>query len=159
MKLATLTGIGNAWERVIELSARASAGRVALYHLPQSGAKFTGAGKAHSKPMPCDFIGTLRGGRGLFFDAKSTLAPNRFNYSAQHVHDHQRAFLVRMGEAGAAAGLLVEARDSDIQAVCWINWTLLKTDEPSVEWADPRVHWLPWITQGTFGWELPERMR
>lgn len=127
---------GKAFESLIYKSS----GRVILLErLPASGSKCIGPGKFINQPVCCDFAGTVIGtGRAFFADAKSNKEPKRFpmgNWTK--VHDHQRAFLVAQGKAGALSGLLVESSASG--DVYWLDWKHLDGREPSILWTDERL--------------------
>jgi penicillin-binding protein-related factor A (putative recombinase) len=60
-------------------------------------------------PGPCDFDGeVVANGRRLILDAKETAKPQGFYLC--DLPDHQRAYLMRHGGAGAVAGLLIHAK-------------------------------------------------
>jgi hypothetical protein len=98
------------------------------------GMRHIGGGRTVPVPGPVDFMGTLAG-RSLVFDAKQCARKTRFNLGDRTmVKPHQRERIIRHGEAGAIAGLLVEATAFGLYL--WLDWRYLKHDVASIPWDD-----------------------
>jgi penicillin-binding protein-related factor A (putative recombinase) len=110
MKLAnSRANRGRPLERLIEQSAALS--RLVVLEKTAPRAVRTKNGWVNL-PGPCDFDGEVIGsGVRVVLDAKETAKPQGFYLS--DLPDHQRAFLVRHGSAGAVAGLLIHAKATD----------------------------------------------
>lgn len=130
------TKIGSSFELLILASQR---NVVRLEHLPQCGAKFIGRGRVIKQRMPYDFSGVVVGKRwAIAFDAKACHNVTLFPVGARdHFPEHQRAALIRQGEGGAVAGLMVSAELH--RTVYWLDWRFLQAREPSIRWDDPRL--------------------
>lgn len=81
---------------------------------------------------PCDFFGTVkRTGRAIVFDAKHCNRKSSFDANGKKVLPHQVRELIRHGEAGAIAGLLV----MDWQGrLYWVGWQKLISRPASYRW-------------------------
>jgi len=112
------------------------------------GFKYIAGGKTVPQRGPVDYVGTVVGsGRAITFDAKQCDQATRFPVGNDtHFPEHQRQFLIRQGEAGAIAGLLVEATHEKVRQYLWLDWRHLLTREASVKWDDPR-----WVRCGDTG--------
>jgi hypothetical protein len=98
-----------------------------LYQIPQ-GARRVKGGDLQAIRTPFDFSGAIKPiGRGIFFDAKHIASTDKhlsFHIGPPLVKSHQITALVRMGEAGALAGLVVSCGPSgDIR---WLDWRHLR---------------------------------
>lgn len=106
-RLITPQRAGANFQKVIVASATVASG-VRIRELPPCGARFIKGGSILQE-IPCDFIGVVAGGgRGLFFDAKSTEGDGLDVYNPKIIKPHQEQFLMTMRDAGAIAGFLVE---------------------------------------------------
>lgn len=112
---------------------------MSLEHLPRNGAKHI-RGKSGPKlvltKIPCDFVGSIEGGRAIFFDAKVSGNDTGFSLHDNHVPRHQREFLAGQGRMGALSGLLIEATSPQIGRWYWMSWERLVTTSKSVSWDD-----------------------
>jgi hypothetical protein len=97
-----------------------------------NGVRWLPGGKTIPVKSPVDFSGTLDGGRHIVFDAKECALPDYFEVNAAKVAAHQIAELVRHGQQGAVAGLLIEATAHG--TLHWLNWTRLVDCPPSLRW-------------------------
>lgn len=61
-------------------------------------------------PVAADYAGTLRGGRGVFFEAKSVEHDTRFEF--RNITDEQRRELAAHAELGSLVFVYVERRDA-----------------------------------------------
>lgn len=131
------TRIGNAFTRLVELSAQRS---IFLVPLPPVGGKFVGR-EMIRQPMPCDHIGWFKAtGQVICWDDKSCAVKSGFAIGNENiVKPHQRRFLIDAGRNGAISGLLVQATHMDVQLVVWLPWRLLETHERVIHWDDPRL--------------------
>lgn len=121
---------------------------VRLLRLPDCGGSYkrnrvSGSPELRHQKMPCDFAGTVRSGplRGTAFyaDAKRCAIKTGFDvHNRSTVKPHQREELELQGDAGAIAGLIVEATHPEVAGVYWIDWRLLK-ERSRLAWSDPRV--------------------
>lgn len=94
---------------------------------------------------PVDFVGVVCGtGRAICFDAKQCALKGGFPIGNKKlIPKHQREYLIRQGNAGAIAGLLVEASHPSQQAFYWLGWRFVLHHECSVPWkADGVWVWL-----------------
>lgn len=138
---------GDAFESVIMASVRDREGQVVkLKDLPKCGARFHGPGTAHPLPICCDFVGTVVGpGTGIFFDAKSTEDAYGFPLNDEKsLKGHQAEHLFEQREAGAIAGILVEARH--LGQYLWLDGKHLGRGRAYIAWHDPR-----WVKLGATG--------
>lgn len=121
---------GKSFETVILASQRDV---VRLERIEQA-AKRIGKGRMIPLKSPCDFTGTVVGtGRAITFDAKVCDLANRFPCgNRDHVPAHQIEHLIRHGEAGAIAGLLIWATKRC--RYFWMDWRFL-SKSPSLEWS------------------------
>ena len=120
---------GEGFEDVVMAAALRAIELLELERLPKCGARFVGKGRIHHQPIPCDFIGATRSGRGIFFDVKH-IGPGVGGLrllDERIVKAHQRTFLHRMSAAGAIAGLMIE-HEGD---VLWLDGGYL------ANWATP----------------------
>jgi hypothetical protein len=121
------------WSAFEELCRLSVGQRVELLRLPPCGGRFVGK-TLHPMPICCDIAGTVRGsGRSFVSDAKSSSEERRVPLGNRgFVSERLRDEIIRQGEAGAVAGLLVEWRTARL--VYWASWAVLKDDRPSVPW-------------------------
>jgi hypothetical protein len=97
-------------------------------------AKRIGGGKLIAKRGPCDFSGTLDGGRHITFDAKEGSEKNLLETRESHLPEHQRYHLVAHGMAGAVSGVL--ALNTNTDRLHWLDWRRLIVRRPSFQWSD-----------------------
>jgi hypothetical protein len=130
--------------KVLESTIVASvAGLIVLDHHGHEAKRLPG-GRMVAKRGMVDFTGTIRPhGRGIRFDAKTCGLVRSFPIgNVDHFPRHQRDNLIRHGEAGAVAGLLVEATAlGEFRWLGWQNIDDIKT--PSLAWDDVR-----WVVLG-----------
>lgn len=79
---------------------------------------------------PCDFVGEFRvdpwKGRAVWFDAKTCADPHRFPLAEwARKRPNQKFCLLHHGEAGAVAGLLVEATKWKGGRFLWLGWEFI----------------------------------
>jgi hypothetical protein len=112
--------------RSSELAARQALVRyVALLNIPRLGARVCRAGLLPTS-VACDLCGTIVGtGRAFVCDVKHCLEPDRFTFS-KYVKLHQLVELNSQGNAGAVAGLMVEAAHESRKCWFWIDWQHLQ---------------------------------
>ena len=113
---------GSNFQKVICMSAAVAGCPIVLTELPSCGARFVGKGRIIREPMPCDFVGAVRGtGQAIHFDAKR-LGPDYATIplnNAKMFEVHQIMHLVRLADAGAIAGLLIQS--DRIGRYCWFS--------------------------------------
>lgn len=141
--------------KALEQAVLASAGRWMRIRKMGAEAKWLGskeefdpkAGKMVKRPIitqkkgPVDYIGTIRGGRGIHFDTKQCDLVTRFDVGNEdHFPTHQRRHLIDHGEFGAVAGLLVES--TSLKRFYWLDWRSLLTPDKSMPWHDGRLLYL-----------------
>jgi penicillin-binding protein-related factor A (putative recombinase) len=132
--------------RALERTILASQSLVTLVKVPH-GMKYLRGGKTVGVKTLTDFAGVVKGtGQGIFFDAKMCELKNGFPIgNRSHFSEYQRQFLIRMGAAGAIAGLLVECKAHQMYA--WLDWTTLeKCRAPSLAWDAAGWRWLGMTT-------------
>lgn len=123
---------GKSFEEMILASQSPST--VLLTKIPLSARRIRGREMVACRG-PCDFLGMyVPTGRMVIFDAKSGKGDNRLETREAHFPLHQRAQIIRYGEAGAIAGLMAES--STNQMVYWCPWTMLIVPRPSIPWAE-----------------------
>ncbi len=129
---------GSSFQKAVQASLAIPACPLVLTELPSCGARFVGKGRIIRLPIPCDLVGCVRiSGRAFHADAKS-LGESFATFpltNHEMVEPHQIAHLVRMGQAGAIAGLIVESKRRD--CVLWLDWEYLSCEE-RIPWNDPR---------------------
>jgi hypothetical protein len=133
----TATRRGNSFERAARVVIER---HVELAAVPRMGGRMIKGGKMIADKAPCDFVGAIRGTGQLFIaDAKSCSLRTRFDYC--QIEDHQRDELIRLGMAGAIAGVIVEASAVDFCRCFWIDWRVLAADinASSIAWTDERL--------------------
>jgi penicillin-binding protein-related factor A (putative recombinase) len=110
---------------------------IAIEKMP-TGAKYIG-GEWRPIASPVDYVGTVCGrGLAIVFDAKQCLLSVSFNVgNRDHFPEHQRQFLMRQRDAGAIAGVLVEATHPKVAAYFWLDAIHLRQQIPSIRWDDP----------------------
>lgn len=145
---------GSNFELAIMGSAAVSP-HVILYALPKCGARFTGPRESHALPMPCDFIGAVKGtGRAIVFDAKSCNDVYGIDLAnPKIVKPHQARFLLNMDECNAVAGLLVECKRR--MEYRWLPGSYLVAARTFMAWHSPA--WLilgPVTRHVDFGWTV-----
>jgi hypothetical protein len=116
---------------------------IVLDHHGQEAKRLPG-GRMVAKRGPVDFTGTVcANGLSIRFDAKKCDLVHRFPIgNLDHFPAHQRVSLIRHGEAGAIAGLLVEA--TALGEFRWLGWRAIAAiTAPSLPWADER-----WVVLG-----------
>lgn len=127
---------GSVFQRVIQASLSRPYCPLVLTELPPCGARFIGRGKIIRLPMPCDLVGCVRAsGRAFHADAKS-LGDSYATFpltNREMIEPHQIAHLVRMGQAGALSGLIVESKR--IAQYLWLPWIFLSGRE-RLDWDD-----------------------
>jgi hypothetical protein len=85
----------------------------------ENGMKRVGGGKSFAVKQAVDYFGTFVGGRSLVFDAKHSRDAS-FDFSNEKVMKrHQIEAIIRHGQAGAVAGVLV---DSMRVGWLWFSW-------------------------------------
>ena len=109
----------------LERTVIASQGRtVRLVKVP-TGCRWVGS-KLVPQKAPVDYIGVVTAtGRGIFFDAKESKSKTSFSLHPSHVAPHQAMMLRLMGEGGAVAGLLIEAKHPELKRYYWLAWNHL----------------------------------
>jgi penicillin-binding protein-related factor A (putative recombinase) len=130
--------------RSLETVIVASQGRYVTLDQHGQQARRIGGGQMVAVKGPVDFSGTVKGsGRSIRFDAKTCAQVTRFPIgNRDHFPEHQRQCLIRHGEAGAVAGLLVEA--TSLGMYLWLEWpALVGTLPASISWDDSR-----WVDLG-----------
>ncbi len=129
MKLNNFANRGRALESIIMAS---QANIVRLIQVSGT-AKRIGGGKMIQTKGPVDFSGVIVGsGRAICFDAKTCGEKNHLDTGKDKLLEHQRQELLRMGEAGAIAGLL--CLSTARQRYYWCDWRLLTQRRPSILW-------------------------
>jgi hypothetical protein len=107
----------------------------------EQAAKRIGGGKMVPVRGPVDFVGTVCGyGRAIVLDAKMCDLAGRYPVgNRDHLPEHQRFYLIRHGEAGAIAGVLIWA--TAVGRYFWLDWHALKglRDTPSIPWNFPML--------------------
>jgi hypothetical protein len=125
---------GRALEHAIEVSAGSI---LSLVKVP-NGTKYLAGGKTIPVKSPVDYMGTVTGaGKSICFDAKKCALVKSFPIgNRDHFPPHQREMLIRQGEAGAIAGLLVESEAAE--RFLWLGWAHIGWATESIAWIDSR---------------------
>lgn len=120
-----------------------------------NGVQWLPGGRTVPKRGPVDFSGVFTGtGRAIYFDTKECEGVNVLTTSTSTLPEHQRLELIRLGHAGALAGLLCLRTRTD--ELYWADWRLLIDDRPSIRWdvmhkiglAGVGIQW--WTLNGVF---------
>jgi hypothetical protein len=137
LRSRSTTRIGNAFTRLVEMSAQRS---IFLAPLPAVGGRYVGR-EMIRQPMPCDHIGWFKSdGQPICWDDKSCSVKSGFAIGNDNiVKPHQRQFLIEAGRNGAISGLLVEGTHAEVRLVVWVPWRLLETRETVIHWDDQRL--------------------
>lgn len=129
--------------RPLETTVIASQGRFIRVRKMSAATRWLRGGKQIVMKGPVDYVGTVcKVGRSICFDAKMCDLAQSFPIgNREHFPAHQRDYLIEQGEAGAVAGLLIEA--TAIRKLLWLNWNHLRNDlRKSILWTDPNFFFL-----------------
>lgn len=98
---------GNALELLIEIASRHyRMKRLARLDKAATPTKNIRGRLVYAEKSTVDFYGTVKGGRSVYFDAKSTR--NKTSFPLKNIKDHQTDFLQEQAELGAAVFFLIE---------------------------------------------------
>lgn len=136
--------------RALETTIIASQGRFIRVRKMTAGViwKRSAAAKLGGSPVipikgPVDYVGTVCGiGRSICFDGKMCKLANYFPVGKRdHFTPEQRDYLIEQGQAGAIAGLLIEA--TALKKFFWLAWDNLPPQHvSSIQWTDERLIYL-----------------
>ncbi len=126
-----MIGPGEAWERLLcALHARYIREGVAVVERCHPEVKQVGVAPGgrfigiRPKWGPVDFVGTLRGGRAIVFDAKWT---GKRLFPCANIEPHQARDLARHAAAGAVVGIAASTPDGCF----WLPWAAIAPALPA----------------------------